>query len=62
MCVCALAGRNRFSSVRQEKKLNEKTSVLSEFARLRAESGFRGAKKKTKSTSRLENSIESSNF
>ena len=33
--------RNRFSSVRQEKKLNEMTSVLSEFVRQRAESGWR---------------------
>ena len=31
--VCSLPGRNRFSSVWQEKKLNEMTSVLSEFVR-----------------------------
>ena len=32
-CFCSLPGRNRFSAVRQEKKLNEMTSVLSEFVR-----------------------------
>ena len=39
--ICWLAGWKRFSSVRQEKKLDELTLGFSEFVRLRAESGWR---------------------
>ena len=39
--ICWLAGWKRFSSVRQEKKLDELTLGFSEFVRLLAESGWR---------------------